>query len=77
MTPGDRPARICNLLRPGHDCFLRGEHDLQITGVERNKPIALVVDSVHEVPRIAVRNPGLLEVGKQAFVDDLGDHGVG
>jgi hypothetical protein len=30
----------------------------QITGVERNKPIALVVDSVHEVPSVAVRNPG-------------------
>src|SRR5262249_17109992 len=48
----------------------------QITSVERNKPIAFVVDSVHEVPCIAVRNPGLLEIGKQAFVDDLGNHGV-
>jgi hypothetical protein len=48
----------------------------QITGVERNKPIAFVVDSVHEVPRIALQKTSLLEVGKQAFVDDLGDHGV-
>jgi hypothetical protein len=32
--------------------------------------------SVHEVPRIAFRKSGVLEVGKQAFVDDLGNQGV-
>jgi hypothetical protein len=30
----------------------------------------------NEVPRITVRKPSLLEAGKEAFVDDLGDHGV-
>ena len=49
---------------------------LRVKLKESRGEIEVVADDHREVPRIAVRKPGLLEVGKQAFVDDIDDHGV-